>query len=292
MKILFLSSKQCENQDANNGDCIIIDTGNELIIYDCGCEDYANYILRYMKNNEYEKIKIVLSHNDDDHFKGIPVLIEKEKVSEITTVLMLKYVDNLLKIIDDGRKNKNSIKRQICDIYDNIKKLSGNNLKDAFVYTKIADGVEISGPGKEYILNAAAKGLDTTEGDTIDKETITNATSIHLKVRIGDKYLLLTGDSSFKSMMQENLADYDFIQLAHHGKKEIAENVFEELEDKIDTTYIISDNTGTSKGGSDGINTKGYNVMNTKESGLLSLDENSTKAITVNKGTLNDIYSL
>lgn len=32
--------------------------------------------------------------------------------------------------------------------------------------------------------------------------------------------------------------------------------------------------------------------MNTKESGLLSLDENSTKAITVNKGTLNDIYSL
>ena len=121
MKILFLSSKQCENQDANNGDCIIIDTGNELIIYDCGCEDYANYILRYMKNNEYEKIKIVLSHNDDDHFKGIPVLIEKEKVSEITTVLMLKYVDDLLKIIDDDRKKRNSIKRQICDIYDNIK---------------------------------------------------------------------------------------------------------------------------------------------------------------------------
>lgn len=292
MKIKVLSSQQCEDKNANNGDCFILDDGRELVLYDCGCKDYANYVMNYMKEKGYEKLKIVLSHNDDDHFKGIPVLIENGKVSEVTTVLLLKYIDELLERIDDGRKNRESIKRQITDMYDNIKQLSGNNLKDAFVHTSITDEIEISGPGKDYILDAAAKGLDTTEGDTIDGETITNATSIHAKVKLGNKYILLTGDSSFESIMKENLDDFEIIQLAHHGKKEIAEKIFEELEDKPDETYIISDNTGTSNGGSDKLDTKGYKVMNTKDEGMLSLDDNSRMLNSSNKGTLNDILDL
>ena len=292
MKVKVLSSQQCEDKNANNGDCFILDDGRELVLYDCGCEDYANYVMNYMKEKGYEKVKIVLSHNDDDHFKGIPVLIEKEKVSEITTVLLLKYVDELLEKIDDKRKNRESIKRQITDMYDNIKQLSGNNLHDAFVHKNITDEIEISGPGKDYILDAAAKGLDTTEGDTIDGETITNATSIHAKVKLGNKYILLTGDSSFEAIMKENLDDFEIIQLSHHGKKEIAEKIFEELEDKPDETYIISDNTGNSNGGSDKLDTKGYKVMNTKDDGMLSLDNNSRSLNSSSKGTLNDIFDL
>lgn len=292
MKVKVLSSQQCEDENANNGDCFILDDGRELVLYDCGCEDYANYVINYMKEKGYEKVKIVLSHNDDDHFKGIPILIENGKVSEITTVLLLKYVDELLEKIDDKRKNRESIKRQITDMYDNIKQLSGNNLQDAFVHTRITDEIEISGPGKDYILDAAAKGLDTTEGDTIDGETITNATSIHAKVKLGNKYILLTGDSSFESIMKENLDDFEIIQLAHHGKKKIAEKIFEELEDKPDEIYVISDNTGTSNGGSDKLDTKGYKVMNTKDNGMLSLDENSRNLNSSSKGTLNDILDL
>lgn len=292
MRVKVLSSQECEDKSANNGDCFIIDNGQELVLYDCGCEDYANYVINYMKENGYEKVKVVLSHNDDDHFKGIPVLIEKGKVSEITTVLLLKYVDELLDKIDDGRKNRESLKKQIIDMYDNIKSLSGNNLQDAFVHTKIANEIEICGPGKDYVLDAAAKGLDTTEGNTIDGETITNATSIHLKVKIGNKYLLLTGDSSFESIMKENLEDFEIIQLAHHGKKEIAEKVFAELEDATEETYIISDNTGNSNGGSDNLDTKGYKVLNTKEKGMLSLDENSSNINRSNIGTLDDIFDL
>ena len=292
MKVKVLSSQQCEDKNANNGDCFILDNGSELVLYDCGCEDYANYVMDYMKENGYEKVKIVLSHNDDDHFKGIPLLIENDKVSEITTVLLLRYVDELLEKIDDGRKNRDSIKRQITDMYDNIKQLSGNNLKDAFIHTNITDEIEISGPGKDYILSAAAKGLDTTEGDTIDGETITNATSIHAKVKFGNKYILLTGDSSFESIMKENLDDFEIIQLAHHGKKEIAEKVFEQLEDKPEETYIISDNTGTSNGGSDKLDTTGYKVMNTKDDGMLSLDETNQMINSTNKGTLNDLFDL
>lgn len=274
MKIYILSSQECEDESKNNGDCFVIDNNKELVIYDCGCEDYANWVINYMKEHNYSKVKVVLSHNDDDHFKGIPILVEKDKTSEITTVLLLKYVDTLLDIIDDGRKNRESLKRQILDTYDNIAQLSGNNLKDAFEHLEISDGIKISGPGKDYVLEAAAKGLDSTEGDTIDSSTITNATSIHLEIILGNEKILLTGDSSFESVMTENLEDFKVIQLPHHGNADIGEKIFDETKKDLDKQYIISDNTGNSNGGSDKLDTKGYRVMNTKEKGILTLDEN------------------
>jgi len=292
MKIIVLSSQECDDKNANNGDCFIIDNGKELVIYDCGCEEYAQYIIKYMKENGYQKVKVVLSHNDSDHFNGIPTLVENNKTFEITTVLLLRYVDELIDLIDDGRRKREPLKKQIIDMYDNIYKLSGNNLQDAFEYTEIAEGITISGPGKDYILKAAAKGLDTREGDMIDGETITNATSIHLKVKIGNKYLLLTGDSNFESMDYEELKNFDIIQLPHHGKKSIAEDVFKELEDKPEIVYVISDNTGSSNGGSNGLDTKGYRVLNTKDKGMLSLDEYSSNINRSNKGTLGDVFNL
>lgn len=291
MKILILSSQQCEDKDANNGDCFIIDNGQDLVLYDCGNEAYAQYVIDYMKDNGYDTVKVVLSHNDDDHFKGIPKLVEEGKVSEITTVLLLKYVDEILDIIDDGRKSRESLKAQILKQYDNIKQLGGNNLKDAFEHNEIAAGITISGPTKDYILNAAAKGLDTTEGDTIDGETITNATSIHLCIKVQDKKILLTGDSSFESVKEEDLKEYKVIQLPHHGKKEIAEKIFDELDDVVDEVYIVSDNTGNSNGGSDKLDSKGYDIRNTKDKGMISLDYNS---ITLNRkpaGCLSEVFN-
>lgn len=43
MQILVLSSKghYAECEEKNYGDCFIIDTGDELIIYDCGSEEHA-----------------------------------------------------------------------------------------------------------------------------------------------------------------------------------------------------------------------------------------------------------
>ena len=291
MKVIVLSSQQCENEDANNGDCFIIDNGQELVLYDCGCEEYAQYVMEYMNKNGYQKVKVVLSHNDDDHFDGIPTLVEKDKVSEITTVLLLKYVDELIDIIDDGRKNRKSIKRQITEIYDNIYQLSGNNLQDAFEHSEIAEGITISGPEKDYILKAAAKGLDTTESDHIDGETITNATSIHLNVKILNTNVLLTGDSTFESVMQENIDDFKVIQLPHHGKKDTGEAIMEKFKNNVEEVFIVSDNTGNSNGGSDDLVTKGYDVRNTKTSGMILLDHNHITKSRESRGTLNEIYN-
>lgn len=289
MKIIVLSSQQCEDKEKNNGDCFIIDNGKELVLYDCGCEEYAQYVIKYMEENGYQSVKIVLSHNDDDHFKGIPILVAQDKVSEITTVLLLKYVDELIDIIDDGRKNRESIKKQITEMYDNVYQLSGNNLQNAFEHIEIAEGISISGPEKNYILNAAAKGLDTTESDQIDGETITNATSIHLSVEMLDKKILLTGDSTFESVMEENLNEFKVIQLPHHGKKDTGEAIMEELKRVTDEIYIVSDNTGNSNGGSDDLETKGYDVRNTKKIGRISLDYNSIVGSRERRGNLSEI---
>ena len=215
-----------------------------------------------------------------------------KEVSQITTVLLLKYVDEILDIIDDGRKNRESLKKQIKEAYDNIYALSGNNLKDAFEYIDIANGIKISGPGKEYILNAAAQGLDTTVGDTIDSSTITNATSIHVEISIENKKILLTGDASFESVMKEDLEEFQVIQLPHHGNADIGEKIFEETKDDLNKTYIISDNTGNSNGGSDKLETKSYRVLNTKETGLIKLDEIIVQRKTVGNLGCYEIFNL
>lgn len=273
MKVRILSSKGYEDKSKDYGDCIIIDNGKEIVVYDCGSEEHANEVMKYMDSRKIEKVKIILSHNDDDHFNGIPILLENEKVSEIYTVLLLKYKDELLDRIDDKRKNRGSIGRQLKEIYSNISDLSGNNLINVEVGTEVAEDIEIVGQDEEYMLDAVAKGLDSREGDTIDGETIANATSIQVSVKLGSKKLLLSGDSTFESM-KSKVKDYNIIQLPHHGKLYQAEKIFDLMYTKNNIIYVVSDNTGDTNGGSDDLDTKGHNVKNTKNtSGYIELSE-------------------
>lgn len=275
MKVRILSSKGYEDKCKNYGDCIIIDNGKEIVVYDCGSKEHANEVMRYMDGRKIEKVKIILSHNDNDHFNGIPILIENDKVSEIYTVLLLKYKKELLDIIDDKRKNRDSIGKQIKEIYSNISDLSGNNLINIEVGTEVAKDIEIVGQDEDYMLDAVAKGLDCREGDTIDGETITNATSVQVCVKLGSNKLLLSGDSTFESM-KSKVKDYNIIQLPHHGKPYQAEEIFDLMYTKNNIMYVVSDNTGDTNGGSDDLDTKGHNVKNTKNtSGYIELNEYS-----------------
>ncbi len=265
MTVTFLSAKEYSDPSKNNGDCIIVDNGRELVVYDCGCEEHAKQIEKYMKEHNYSRTNIVLSHNDSDHFDGIPYLVDQGLVSNVYTLLLLKYKDELLDLIDDNRRTRESIAKSIEEIYDNIYSLSGRvELKDMFTDTDVAYNISIIGPDKEYALNAVAKNIDSREGDTIDKETIVNAVSTQLSVVIGyKKKLLLTGDSSFKSV-EDAIKTHSAIQLPHHGKLEQAESIFEVKDNS--TIYYVSDNTGDSNGGSDDLRRKhsrGHIIYNT-----------------------------
>ena len=100
MKTTFLGVTECYDSSKNNGDCILVDNGIELVVYDCGCEEHAIRVQQYMKDNGYKKIKVVLSHNDSDHFDGIPYLIDQGLVTDVYTLLLLKYKDELLERIN------------------------------------------------------------------------------------------------------------------------------------------------------------------------------------------------
>lgn len=264
-KVIFLSSKNYNDPNKNCGDCILIDSSSELVIFDCGCEDHAKQVEKYMIDHNYSTAKIVLSHNDADHFDGIPYLVDKGLISEVYTLLLLKYKDDLLDLIDDGRRNRNSIAKSIEEIYDNIYSLSGKvTLKDIFTDTTISNDIIIPGPDKDYSLNAIAKNIDSRESDHIDKETIVNAVSTQVSVTFAPgKKLLLTGDSSFKAI-ENNIKTHSAIQLPHHGKLDQAEDIFSKKDNH--TIYYVSDNTGNSNGGSDKLREKyprGHVIYNT-----------------------------
>lgn len=250
MQVTFLSANSYADPSKNKGDCILVDNGSELVIYDCGCEEHARRVVEYMEKQTYSKAKLVLSHNDADHFDGIPYLIEKGILSEVYTLLLLKYKDELLDRVDDKRRTRDSIARRIAEIYNNIYSLSEQVvLKDIFTDTLVADGITISGPDKEYSLDAVAKRIDSRESDDIDKETIVNAISTQLSVDFGSgKRLLLTGDSSFAAI-EDSVKSHSAIQLPHHGKLDQAEQIFGCKDNS--TIYFVSDNTGTTNGGSD-----------------------------------------
>lgn len=103
------------------------------------------------------KPKLILSHNDSDHFDGIPKLLEQKKLSGIYTTLLLKYKKDILKIIDDGRRTENGIIEEILDKYDNICTVVRRTHYDVYEKNRISDGVEIVGPDKDYMLGTVAK---------------------------------------------------------------------------------------------------------------------------------------
>lgn len=283
MNVKFLSAKDYNDPHKNNGDCILIDNGSELVVYDCGCIEHAKRVINYMNIKGYSKVKVVLSHNDADHFDGIPYLIEQGVVSEVYTLLLLKYKDELLDLIQDNRRTRDSIAQSIEDIYSNIYSLSGKVvLKDIFVDTSVANGITILGPSKEYALTAVAKRIDGRESDNIDKETIVNAVSTQLSIIFGyGKRLLLTGDSSFTAI-EDSVKTHSAIQLPHHGKLAQAEGIFDKKDNR--TIYYVSDNTGDSNGGSDDLrkeHPRGYVIHNTIEGDKICNAEsfNATRSV-------------
>lgn len=278
MKLKVLSSKNYKDKDKNCGDCIIIDTGQKVVVYDCGCEEHAQEVIKYLNNNNYEKADVILSHNDADHFDGLSFLIDNKKVSTITTVLLLKHIDDILNELDDKRRTRESIKKQISEYFDNIYSLSGNNLNDALDDSFSLDAcLNFVGPNYDYLLEAVAKALDNGESDTINMETIVNAISVQVELIIGNHKVLLTGDASYAAI-EDKIREYDAIQLPHHGKYEQASKIFEKNDGREDVIYIVSDNTGNSNGGSDELmkNCIGKKIENT-QNGEINIDGNSFK---------------
>ena len=89
-------------------------------------------------------------------------------------------------------------------------------------------------------------------------------------------FFAATGDCTPVAIPEDvKLEAYDFIQLPHHGKPALADEIFERADDNIDITYVVSDNTGNSNGGSDDLNCVGHKIKNTKDGDILLTEESA-----------------
>ena len=262
MKIRALSHYDGDT-DTRYGDCILGYNDTILIVYDCGHKKHAEEVESFLsKNSSISQVHIVVSHNDSDHTDGINGLMDYLYTNQYTvtvyTSLYLKSTDKVLEILNDSRRTPKATREHILEIFDKIRDIVmqaqeyGFTVKDAKANTLVSEGVIVGPKEEEFAGVIAAAILAENTGEKIDGETVMNAASVQLKIRLDNKEtVLLCGDATPEYL--HNLNIYDVIQLPHHGKLDNAKTVFEKLNDEYGKTYLISDNTGAgaTSGGSD-----------------------------------------
>lgn len=314
MKMIALSHYDSD-MDTRFGDCILLHDADSLIVYDCGHTKHAEYIESFLQARPYIlTVCIVVSHNDSDHTSGVCSLLDwlglQNKYSvKVYTHQYLKHVDAILDRIDDGRRNRESLKESLLAEFDNIKEIiettqaNDFSAEEALSDTAVGAG-SIVGPTVDEFIDVAAKAVDSRENDKIGEghaeETVMNAASVQLMCTLDNsKKILLCGDASPDYI--KNPVDYDYIQLPHHGQKDDAIAIFEKLGGySYLKSYIISDNTGSSKtsGGSDEIveymKDEEYSPASNTKNGIVDLPADTPSLHSSQKGRtwLGDLDSI
>lgn len=262
MKLQALSHYD-DDMDTRYGDCIMLLDDTSLIVYDCGHQRHADEVEAYLEKHLVIKdVHIVISHNDSDHINGISALMEYLYENNYTvtlyTSLYLKATKEIMDILDDNRRKENTTREHILELFNNIKDIVEKaeeyefTVKNAEVDTKVSTG-KIVGPTVDEFAAVVAEAIEKqSAGAKIDDETVMNAASVQLNIKIDDaSEVLLCGDAS--PVYLHDLDKYDLIQLPHHGKLESAQKIFDALEDSYMKEFLVSDNTGSgaTSGGSD-----------------------------------------
>lgn len=269
MKLKALSHYDGD-MDERFGDCILLYNTQSVIVYDCGHTRHAKAVETFLGNNaNITTVNIVVSHNDSDHTDGVCELLDWLHSHDKYTVQVfshqyLKHVDTILDKVDDGRRNRESLKRSLLAEFDNIKKIIETAQKYNFSTIEALQGISIGsctivGPTVDEFTDVAAKAVDNRESNNIGEgdaqETVMNAASVQLKCKLDDgRYVLLCGDASPDYI--KNIETYCYIQLPHHGQEADAKAIFKRLGGSAYIKeYLISDNTGSSRtsGGSDSL---------------------------------------
>lgn len=269
MKLKALSHYD-NDTDTRYGDCILLYDDAQMVVYDCGHTKHAEYVESFLgRFPGIASVHIVVSHNDSDHTDGVCELLEwlhaqGKYTVKVYTHQYLKHVDTILDKVDDGRRNRESLKDALITEFDNINDIIETAEDFNFSCVEALQGTTVGlctivGPTVDEFTDVAAKAVDNREGDTVGEglaaESVMNAASLQLKCTLsnGNK-VLLCGDASPDYL--KNLADYEYIQLPHHGQEDDAKAIFETLGGKAHLkSYLISDNTGSAEhsGGSDDV---------------------------------------
>lgn len=255
------------DMDTRFGDCILLYDDSSLVVYDCGHTKHTEAVKAFLQSKPLiSQVHIVVSHNDSDHTDGVCSLLDwlygrSKYTVRVYSHQYLKHVDTILDKIDDGRRNRDSLKKSLLAEFDNIKAIIESAQAYGFSTAEALSGTGVGnctivGPTVDEFTDVAARAVDSRVSNNIGEghaeETVMNAASVQLECKLDNaETILLCGDASPSYL--HNLDSYHIIQLPHHGQLDDAKAIFEELSDPYDKKYFISDNTGSAatSGGSD-----------------------------------------
>lgn len=193
--------------DVDQGLCILVESGDDVLIYDGGDSDTSSYVVSYLKEQGITEIDYMISsHYDSDHLSGLI-----------------------------GCLNAFEVKNVIGSDYEH----------DSRLYGSFMDAVKAEGLKVQYLEVGTKFSLGEAEFTILAPEDIvedSNANSVAIKLTYGENSFIFTGDAnvaSEKKMVASGIdLNCDVLSLGHHGSSTSNSSLF--LEKTVPEYAVIS----------------------------------------------------
>ncbi len=182
--------------DVGQGDCALIYSNGYCALIDLGEPSFASNIRKTLNNYKIKTIDaLIISHLHYDHIGALPELVDLYKTDNLfmpplTDQSLISAKTGKQIAIDNG-----------ADVYDTLPGISFN-----------------IGEFEITILGSSQSSDDT------------NASSVFVMAKIGDKKVLFTGDaqkSDENKLLENNVnIDCDILKVAHHGAASSSDKKF------------------------------------------------------------------
>ena len=201
--------------DVGQGLSILVQLGDEVLIYDGGESDVSSFVVSYLKQQGITEIDYMISsHYDSDHVSGL--------------IGCLYAFD---------------VKNVICSDY----------VHDSRTYESFIEAVEAEGLNPQHPEVGEKIAFGDAEITILAPETITNdsnANSVAIKLEYGESSFIFTGDADYRSerkMINSGIdLDCDVLSLGHHGSSSSTSSDF--LKETVPEYVVISCGSGNSYG--------------------------------------------
>ena len=190
--------------DVGQGEAILIALPEKTMLIDAGPTGSAPKISQVLQELGREKIDyLVATHPDEDHIGGMADVISSTQIGTI-------YAPN--------KTNNTATYRKF------LTSIQNNNLQ-----ITLAEAGKIIDQTNDYKIEIL---WPTKDADFLD----TNDYSIIIKLTIGNKTFLFTGDAPTSAILQSNPGHIDVLKLSHHGSRT---GTNEQLVRKLSPTYAV-----------------------------------------------------
>lgn len=235
--------------DVGQADAILIKQGSSAMMVDAGNNADADLVVRYLKDQEIEKLDYVIgTHPHEDHIGGLDAIINEFRVDK---VIMPRAV---------------ATTRTYEDV---LSAIQGKGLK-----------ITAPVPGTKYSLGSAGFTILAPNGSFYED---LNNYSVVIKLDFGSTSFLLTGDA--EALSEQEMVDNghplksDVLKVGHHGSSTSTSEKFLEA---VDPKYaVISVGQGNSYGHPDQsvverLKKHGVTIYRTDENGTIKAVSDGT----------------